>query len=340
MSARYLVRRLATSLLVLAGVIALTFFATRMLPTDPAQLYAGRRARPEQLAAIRSQLGLDQPLPVQFAHYVNDLARGDLGQSFITKRSVRSDLGLFLPATLELVVCGFFLALVAGIPLGILAGARERSRFDRGAGAAAVIGAAAPVFALALLAQQVFFSTLHWLPLNGRMDAAIVIAHPVTPITGFLLVDAAVSGNWVAWRDAAAHLVLPVFVIAIYPLAVILRMTRNSVVEALHEPHIVVARAKGMPERIVLSRHALRNALLPVLTIAGLTFAYAITGTVFVEVLFRWPGMGKYVADAILARDLPPILAVTLVSTAIFVGVTFFLDIARALLDPRTRTAR
>ena len=202
------------------------------------------------------------------------------------------------------------------------------------------MGAAAPVFALALLAQQVFFNQLHWLPLNGRLDAETSLAHPVTFITGFLLVDTALTGNWVAWRDALEHLILPALVVAVYPLAIVLRMTRNSMVDALHQPHITVARAKGLPERAILLRHALRNAILPVLTIAGLMFAYAITGTLLVELLFRWPGVGKYVADAIVNKDFPPILAVTLVSTVIFVGVTFLMDLLRAALDPRVIEGR
>ena len=337
MSADYLLRRLTSSLVVIAGVLALTFFVTRVVPSDPARLYAGQRARSEQVAVIRSQFGLDRPLPVQFGRYLRDLAHGDLGRSFVTKRSVREDLGLFLPATLELVLCGFALALIIGIPAGILAEARQGTGFDLASNAASVLGAAVPVFALALLAQRVFFGELHWLPLSGRLDAATALKYPVTSVTGFLLIDTVLTGNWVAWRDALAHLVLPAIVVAIYPLSVILRMTRNSMVAALHEPHITAARAKGLAESTILLRHSLRNAMLPVLTIAGLTFAYAITGSVFVEVLFRWPGIGKYTSDAILSRDFPPILAVTLVSTVLFVGVTFFVDVARLFLDPRTR---
>jgi peptide/nickel transport system permease protein len=335
MRADHLLRRVATSLLVIAGVLTLTFFVTRVLPSDPARLVAGQRARPEQVAAIRSQLGLDRPLPEQFARYLGHLAHGDLGRSLATKRSVAEDLRIFLPATLELVLCGYALALVVGIPAGILAAVRERGAFDRASGVAAVLGAAAPVFALALLAQQVFFNQLHWLPLNGRLSAEVSLAHPVTIVTGFLLVDTVLTGNWAAWRDALGHLILPALVVAVYPLAIVLRMTRNSMVDELHQPHITVARAKGLPERTIVLRHALRNAILPVLTIAGLMFAYAITGALLVELLFRWPGVGKYVADAIVAKDFPPILAVTLVSTLIFVGVTFTTDVLRAALDPR-----
>ncbi len=337
MRAEYLLRRLISTLMVIVGVVTLTFFVVRLVPSDPARLYAGPRARPEQLAAVRTRLGLDRPLPEQYLRYLAGLARGDFGESLKTKRSVRKDLSIFLPATLELIICAFGLAVLVGIPGGILAGVSEGSFFDRIVGVAAMLGAAAPVFALALLAQQVFFNQLQWLPLNGRLDADVSILHPVTTLTGFWLIDAALTGNWVAWRDTAAHLILPALVVAVYPLAVILRMTRNTMIDALHQPHIVVARAKGLPGRIILLRHALRNAILPVLTVAGLTFAYAITGSVFVEVLFRWPGIGAYLANAILSKDFPPILAVTLVSTLIFVAMTFCIDVLREALDPRVR---
>ncbi len=336
----FLLRRLFTSLLVVAGVITLAFFVTRMLPSDPARTFAGMRARPEQVEIIRSRLGLDRPLPEQFLRYLSGLAQGDFGNSLVTKRSVSEDLGIFLPATLELILCGFGLALLIGIPAGLLAGASEQSAFDRLTGAAAVVATAAPVFALALLTQQIFFNQLQWLPLNGRLDAEISIGHPVTAISGFLLLDAALTGNWVAWRNGVAHLILPATVVAAYPLAIILRMTRNALVDALGQPHMAVARAKGLPSRTLLLRHALPNAILPVLTLAGLTFAYAITGSVFVEVLFRWPGIGKYMADAIVSKDFPPILAVTLVSTLAFVGVTFCVDLLTAALDPRVRQGR
>lgn len=331
----YLMRRVAASLLVIVGAVTLTFFAARLLPSDPARLYAGPRAQPAQLAAIHTRLGLDRPLPEQFVRYVLALLVGDWGDSFKTKRSVREDLALYLPATLELVIAGFTFALAVGIPAGIIASAQPGRLFDRAGSALAVMGASFPVFALALLAQQLFFNQLQWLPLNGRLDADVSLAHPIAPFTGFYLVDAAVTGNWVAWRDALAHLILPALVISVYPLCVVLRMTRVCLVEALGHPHIVVARAKGLPERTILLRHALRTTTLPVLTVAGLAFAYAITGSVLVELLFRWPGIGFYLTDAILSRDFPVIVAVTLVSTVIYAGVTLLLDLLGALLNPQ-----
>lgn len=333
----YWLRRAAAFLLVIAGTVTITFFAARLSPSDPARLYAGPRAQPAQLAAIRTRLGLNRPLPEQYARYALALLSGDWGESFKTRRSVREDIAVFLPATLELVLAGFALALAVGIPAGILASAHAGSLFDRASGLLAVLGASAPVFALALLAQQLFFNQLGWLPLNGRLGADISLNHPIIPITGFYLVDAAVAGNWIAWRDALAHLLLPALVIAIYPLCIVLRMTRASMADALRQPHMVAARARGLPQHTLLLRHALRNAILPVLTIAGLTFAYAITGSVLVELLFRWPGLGVYVTDAIVSRDFPVIVAVTLISTAIYAGVTLGLDVLRQFLDPRTR---
>lgn len=336
----YFLQRFLTSLIVVVGVMVLTFVAARVVPSDPARLYAGPRARPEQLASVRTRFGLDRPLSEQFAAYVVAAGHGDWGDSFKTKRSVRQDLAIFLPATLELVIAGFMLALMVGIPVGIWAGANPGGVGDRCSNMVSILGAAAPVFALALLVQSVFFNQLHWLPLNGRQDAGISLAHPVPPITGFLLVDAAAAADWYVWRDAARHLILPALVVAVYPMCILLRMTRNCVVEAMRAPHITVARAKGLSHRHIVVRHALPNAILPVLTIAGVTFAYAVTGTVLVELSFRWPGVGFYVADAIASRDFPVIVAVTWIGTIIFVSVTLFLDLLRLWLDPRMRTFR
>ncbi|MFN8465722.1 MAG: ABC transporter permease [Caldilineaceae bacterium] len=334
----YFLQRLLTSLIVIVGVLALTFFAARVVPSDPARLYAGPRARPEQLAKIRAHLGLDRPLIEQFVVYLVDASHGDWGDSFKTKRSVRQDLAIFLPATLELVITGFALAIIVGIPIGIMAGANPGGVGDRCSGLASILGASAPVFAVALLFQSLFFNRLHWLPLNGRQDVGVSLAHPLPHITGFLLIDAA--ADWYVWRDAALHLMMPALVVAVYPLCIVLRMTRNCVVEAMREPHITVALAKGLSHRQVVVRHALPNAILPVMTIAGITFAYAVTGTVLVELIFRWPGVGFYVADAIASRDFPVIVAVTWISTVIFVTVTFVLDMLRLWFDPRTRTSR
>jgi peptide/nickel transport system permease protein len=337
MRADRLLRRMTTSLIVIVGVVTLTFFAARVVPSDPAQLYAGPRANAVRVAEVRARFGLDRPLPEQFVRYVGGLLAGEFGDSFKSKRAVADDLRIYLPATLELVLGAYALAIVMGVPLGVLAGAWGGGVFDRLGSFAAILGASVPVFWLALLAQQLFFNQLGWLPLNGRLASEVAIASPIMPITGFHMIDAAIEGNWVAWRDALAHLVLPALVLAVYPFCIILRMTRDAVVETMQEPYILAARSRGLPGLLLLRRHVLRVALLPVLTVAGLSFAYAITGSVLVELLFRWPGIGKYLTDAIVSRDFPPILAVTLVSTIIFVAVTAMVDVLRLVLDPRGR---
>ena len=336
--ADYLLRRLFTSLVVIAGVLTLTFVITRILPSDPAQLIAGQRARPEQVAAIRSQLGLDRPLPEQFVRYLGGLARGDLGRSFATKRSVRQDLGIFLPATLELVLCGFALALVDWHPgrhpggrkraERVRPGHRGRGRPGRG-GAGVRTGAAGPagVFQPASLAAAQRPVGRRGEPgASGDLRQRLPVGgHSLDRQLGRLARrfgtpdPAGAGGGRLSACDCPAH--------DAQQHGRLRCISRTSPWRA----------PRACPNARSCCAMRLRNAILPVLTIAGLMFAYAITGTLLVELLFRWPGVGKYVADAIVTKDFPPILAVTLVSTVIFVGVTFLMDLLRVALDPRVR---
>jgi peptide/nickel transport system permease protein len=332
---RYLLRRLALALIVVAGVLVITFVISRVVPNDPARLYAGARARPEQLAAVREQLRLDDPLPAQFVRYVGQLLRGDLGQSFRTKRAIVEDLRAFLPATMELVLLATLLAVAVGIPLGVMSAARRGKMADHLARLVAIAGVSLPAFWLALLAQLVFFGWLGWLPLGGRLGRDILLTQPIQQVTGFHLVDAAVTGNWPAWRDALWHLVLPVAVLATYPVGLVARMTRAAMIEVLNETYVTAAEASGLPRRQVLFRFALKNAIIPTLTVLGLTFAFSVTGAVLVEIVFSWPGVGKYVTDAIVAADYPVVVAVTLVVTVIYVLVNLVIDLLQAALDPR-----
>jgi peptide/nickel transport system permease protein len=335
--AEYLLRRLGLAVLVLLGVMAVTFVVSRVVPSDPAALYAGPRPRPEQVAELRVQLGLDQPLPIQFARYVGDVLQGDLGESFKTHRSILEDLRVFLPATLELVILASLLAIIAGIPAGVLAGARKGKAFDQVSRVVSIAGVSMPTFWLALLLQLLFFGWLGWLPLSGRIDKSITLSNPIEPITGFYLIDAAVTGNWAAWKDAALHLVLPVLVLATYPVGLTIRMTRAAMIEVQSELYIMAARAAGLPERTILFRLALKNAIIPTLTVLGLSFAYSVTGAFLVELVFSWPGVGKYVTDAIVNVDFPVVMAVTLVVTIIYIAVNLAVDMVQAALDPRIR---
>ena len=336
---RYLLRRLSLSVFVFVGVLALTFIVSRIIPGNPAALYAGARPRPEQVAAIKIKLGLDRPLHEQFAVYVSDLLAGDLGESYHSRRSINTDLSIYLPATLELVIAAVFIALAIGIPVGALAGAYPGSVFDYATRFIAIAGVSVPSFWLALIAQSLFFSNLGWLPLGGRVSRDVSLFYPITAQTGFYLIDAALSGNWRAFFDALHHLILPALTLAAYPLGVTIRMLQASMLEALAEPYIVAARAAGIPRRVILFKLALKNAIMPALTVVGLSFAYSITGAFLVETIFSFPGVGKYVTEAVLNVDFPVIIAVTLVVTIVYILVNLIVDIIQALLDPRVRLA-
>ena len=331
----YLLRRLVFAALVVAGVTVITFIISNVVPNDPARLYAGSKARPEQLAEVREQLGLNDPLPQQFVRYVGNLASGNLGESFKTRRAISEDLKTFFPATMELVVFAIVLALILGIPVGVISAAQRGKWLDNISRVVTIAGVSIPSFWLAILLQLFFFSYLGWLPLSGRLSRDILLTQPIDPITGFYVIDGILTGNWAAWRNALWHLVLPVVVLATYPISLVARMTRAAMIEVLDEPYIRTARASGLPMRQVLFKRALKNALIPTLTVLGLTFAFSITGAVLVEIIFAWPGLGKYVTDAIIATDFPVIVSVTLIVTIVYVLINLLVDLLQALIDPR-----
>lgn len=333
----FLLRRLGLSVVVFVGVLLLTFIVSRIIPSNPAALYAGARPRPEQVAEIEKKLGLDKPLSEQFRIYVHDLLGGDLGESYHSRRSINADLSIFLPATLELVIAAVLIALIVGIPIGVMAGACPRSVFDYATRFVAIAGVSVPSFWLALIAQSVFFSQLGWLPLGSRISRDATLFYPIAAQTGFYLIDAAISGNWKAWFDAAHHLILPALVLSAYPLGVSIRMTQASMLEVLSETYVTAARAAGLPRSVILFKLALKNAIMPALTVVGLSFAYSITGAFLVETIFSWPGVGKYVTEAVLNVDFPVIIAVTLVVTIFYILVNLLVDVIQALLDPRLR---
>ncbi len=334
---RYILRRLALAIVVLVGVMLLTFAVARIVPSDPAALYAGPRPTAAQIATVRVRLGLDQPMPVQFARYVGSILQGDLGQSFKTRRPILDDLRAFLPATLELVIAATILAVIIGIPVGVLAAASRGRAFDVFSRLFSVAGVSIPSFWLALLLQLLFFSILGWLPLGGRIDNKTALLHPITTVTGFYTIDAAITGNWAAWGDALRHLVLPSVVLATYPVGLTIRMLRAAMIEVLSEPYITAARAAGLSRRAILFRFALKNAIVPTLTALGLSFAYSITGAFLVETVFQWPGVGKYVTDAVLNVDFPVVMAVTLVVTVIYIAINLITDLLHAVIDPRVK---
>ena len=333
----FLLRRLGFSAVVFVGVLILTFFVSRVIPSNPAALYAGARPRPEQVAEIEKKLGLDKPLQEQFLIYVGELIDGNLGESYHSRRSINTDLSIFLPATLELVIAAVAIALIFGIPIGVLAGAYPRSIFDYATRLVAVAGVSVPSFWLALIAQSIFFTQLGLLPLGSRISRDASLFYPIAAQTGFYLIDAAISSNWEAWFDALHHLILPALVLSAYPLGITIRMTQASMLEVLSETYITSARAAGLSRRVILFKLALKNAIMPALTVVGLSFAYSITGAFLVETIFSWPGVGKYVTEAVLNVDFPVIIAVTLVVTVFYIFVNLIVDLIQALLDPRVR---
>lgn len=327
----YLVRRVGTSLLVILGVVTITFAVARVVPSDPASLYAGPRARPAQVEQVRQDLNLDDPVLTQYGAYLGDLVQGDLGVSFATRRSIVDDLKTFLPATLELALAATALSMLIGIPLGVRAASRRGSGRDGSIRLFAVTSVSVPVFWSALLLQLFFANKLGWLPLSGRTASGTEF----TERTGFFLIDSVLSGSLANVWDVVQHLVLPVVVMAAYPTGLTVRLIRGSMLEVLGEPYIEAARVGQIRERTVLYRLALKNALAPALTILGLTFAYSVSSAFLVEAVFNWPGLGKYLTDAIVRVDFPVITAATLVITVIYVVVNLILDLVHAKIDPR-----
>jgi peptide/nickel transport system permease protein len=331
----YVVRRIALAVLVLFGVATITFLMVRIVPSDPAAVYVGSNARPEQIAQARRDLGLDKPLSVQYGIYMKNLVKGDWGDSLRTKRPVLNDIMHFLPTSLELIITALVGATIVGVIFGVATAHRKGTWIDLVMRVFSTGGVSIPAFWLALMLQIAFFRILHLLPVAGQSDIFVAQAHPITAITGMPVVDALITGNWPAFTDSARHLVLPMLCLAAYPMGVIMRMTRSSMLEAMGNDYIRMARALGVPPRTLLYKDALKNAFGPVLTVIGLTFAYSLTGTFFVELIFAWPGLGYYATTSILSMDYPAIMGVTIMVAAAYVLVNLAVDLAQAFLDPR-----
>jgi ABC-type dipeptide/oligopeptide/nickel transport system permease component len=333
----FVTRRLALSVLVLFGVATLVFGLTRAIPSDPAALYLGPRARPAELEAINERFGFDRPVAEQYALFLRNLVQGDLGMSLATKRPVTLELASRLAATLELLAAAMLLAVIVGIALGVAS-----TRMRGGAGESlvrvlSVVGVSMPAFWLGLLLQLVFVHALGWFPVAGRVDGTLRFTHPIEPLTGFLLLDSLLRGNLLAFRDVAAHLVLPAVTLAAYPIGLVTRMTRASMLEVLSQDYIRTARASGVSEARIALRYALRNAMPPVLTVVGLTLAFLLTGAFYVEVIFAWPGLGSFTVRSLLNLDYPAVLGMTLFGAAGYVLVNLVVDLVQALVDPRVR---
>jgi ABC-type dipeptide/oligopeptide/nickel transport system permease component len=331
----FIIRRLLTSILVLVGVSLITFFLSRVVPSNPAALYIGPKARAEDIARVNSQLGLDKPLPVQYFIYMRNLLKGDLGTSIGTKRPVLQEIVDRSPTTLELLMTGMFLAVLFGVPLGVLSARWQGKVLDVFVRIISIIGVSMPAFYLGLMFQILFFRNLHWLPLTGQTSIDLRFTSPIQTITHFVILDSLFTHNWIALKDACLHIILPAFTLAAYPLGLIARMTRAAMLEVLEQDYIRTAKAYGIKSYIITFLYALKNAISPTLTVIGLTIALSLTGVFFVETIFNWGGLGQFTARALLNIDYPAIMGITLFGATAYVLINLIVDIGQAWIDPR-----
>jgi len=331
----FILRRLLSSIFVLIGVSIITFTVARVIPSNAAAMYIGPKARPEDIARVTVKLGLDKPLPVQYLVYMGELLHGDLGTSIGTKRPVLLELSSRLPATLELLFTGMAIAVIIGVPMGVISARWQGKPTDVFVRVIAIIGVSMPAFYLGLLLQILFFRRLDLLPLAGRFSNELRFTNPINMVTNFLLIDALIMRNWIALKDVAYHLVLPALTLAAYPAGLVARMTRATMLEVMEQDYIRTARAYGIRETVIVYFYALKNALSPTLTVIGLTFAFALTGTFFVEVIFNWPGLGLFTVHSLLNVDYPAIMGITLFGSVMYVLINLAVDLLQAWIDPR-----
>ena len=318
---------------VLLGVSIVVFFMVRAIPGDPAQIMLGQQATQEQVQQLRENLGLDKPIFVQYGLFLKDALRGDLGDSIVTGRPVTTELLTRLPATLELTTFAMLIAILVGIPVGVISAVRQYSLLDKTTSVLALTGISMPIFWLAMILVVIFGVNLELLPFPGRLDPTTGI----TAITGFVLVDSLLTLNFAGFWDGLLHLIMPALALATIPMAVIMRMTRSSMLEVMNEDYVRTARAKGVVPWRVVFKHALRNAMLPTITVIGLQTGLLMGGAIITETIFSWPGIGLYTYNSISSRDYASIQGVVLYAALLFVLVNLLVDILYAILDPRVR---
>ncbi|MFW6074890.1 MAG: ABC transporter permease [Chloroflexota bacterium] len=329
-----IVRRLMFLVVVLFALSIITFSLMYLVPSDPARKMAGPRASPEAVEQVRERYGLNDPVLERYVNYVTGVVQFDFGESLVTRREVSEDLQRYLPATLELTFWAMVFALAVGVPLGILSAVRKDSFIDAIGRVVSVIGLSVPSFWLAIVLQFFFFAQLGWFPDGQRLPVDV---EPPPRITTFYSVDALLHLEFSTFLTSMQHLTLPAFVLGFISLAPIVRMLRSGMLEVLGQDYIRTARAKGLPSRIVINRHAVKNAVLPAITVIGLQLGLLLAGTVLVEIIFSWPGIGRYAWDAIQQRDPNSLISVTLIIGAGYVFVNLVVDITYMLLDPRIR---
>jgi peptide/nickel transport system permease protein len=318
---------------VLLGVSIVVFFMVRAIPGDPAQIMLGQQANQEQVQQVRENMGLDKPIFVQYGLFLKDAIRGDLGDSIVTGRPVTTELMVRLPATFELVAFAMLIAILVGVPVGVISAVRQYSLLDKTTSVLALTGISMPIFWLAMILVVIFGVNLELLPFPGRLDPT----SGITAITGLVLVDSLLTLNFAGFWDGLLHLIMPALALGTIPMAVIMRMTRSSMLEVMHEDYVRTARAKGVVPWRVVSKHALRNAMLPTITVIGLQVGLLMGGAIITETIFSWPGIGLYAYNSISTRDYASIQGVVLYGALLFVLVNLIVDVLYAILDPRVR---
>jgi peptide/nickel transport system permease protein len=318
---------------VLLGVSIVVFFMVRAIPGDPAQIMLGQQATQEQVQQVRENMGLDKPILVQYGLFLKDAVRGDLGDSTLTGRPVTTELLTRFPATLELTAFAMLIAILVGVPVGVISAVRQYSLLDKTTTVLALTGISMPIFWLAMILVVIFGVNLELLPFPGRLGPTTAIS----AITGLVLVDSVLTLNFAGFWDGFLHLIMPALALGTIPMAVIMRMTRSSMLEVLNEDYVRTARAKGVVPWRVVFKHALRNAMLPTITVIGLQAGLLMGGAIITETIFSWPGIGLYAYQSVGNRDYPSIQGVVLYGALLFVLINLLVDVLYAILDPRVR---
>jgi len=327
----YIIRRIFVIIPTLLGVSIIVFLMLHLMPGDPAELLMGERASEQALQEIREHLGLNKPLHVQYGLFLKQLLKGDLGETIWTRQKVWIEVKQRFPATIELSVVALFISCVLGMLFGIISATKQYSIFDYLSMLGDLIGVSMPIFWLGLVFMLIFGLNLGWLPMSSRLSVGIELE----TITNFYILDAILTSNWAAFRDAIWHIIMPAFTLSTIPTAIIARMTRSSMLEVLRQDYIKTAKAKGLSQFKVIFKHALRNALIPVVTTIGLQFGVLLCGAILTETIFAWPGVGKWIYDAVMQRDYMVLRSGTLFLATIFIRINLCVDVLYAVINPR-----
>jgi peptide/nickel transport system permease protein len=327
----YIIRRIFIMIPTLLGVSVIVFFMLHLTPGDPAELLMGERASEEALYEIREHLGLNKPLHVQYGLFLKQLLKGDLGETIWTRQKVWVEIKYRFPATIELAIVALFISCIIGMILGIISATKQYSIFDYISMLGALIGVSMPIFWLGLVFMLIFSLGLGWLPMSGRLTVGVELE----TITNFYILDSILTRNWAALKDSLWHIIMPAFTLSTIPTAIIARMTRSSMLEVLRQDYIKTAKAKGLSQFKVTFKHALRNALIPVVTTIGLQFGVLMCGAILTETIFAWPGVGKWMYDAVMQRDYMVIRSGTLLIASIFILINLCVDVLYAVINPR-----